>query len=188
MRLLPSLGNFLNVGHARAVQATGRFSVGTVSSSWLVRATDGWLFFKPFVVLCRRSFIALEKIFFFFFLLSSSLSVFPSSHFMRPSWLSIMPLTFLRTDVLPSLRSKPTSWPCFSSSHFAAGSPLKTQGSSRLLSSCDMPSRAALPGRSSEVCPPHPTGEAVGNLYCQITQRLILGEEVQYFQRGKGQY
>lgn len=87
LRLLPSLGNFLNGGHARAVQATGRFSVGTISSSWLVRATDGWLFFKPFVVLCRRSFIALEKFFFFFFFYSHPAS--QSFHHL-PLWVTHM--------------------------------------------------------------------------------------------------
>ena len=67
MRLLPSLGNFLNVVHARDVQVTGRVSMGKISSSWPVRATDRWLCFLNHLLYCVDGALLPWKRFFFSF-------------------------------------------------------------------------------------------------------------------------
>lgn len=101
---------------------------------------------KPFVLLRAQSRIALEKMFFFF------LTLIQLS-------LSIISLLWV-THIIVSRASNPLkNWrlafsvieadflPYFSYSHSAVGSPLKTQGTSHLLSACDIP-HAALGGDS----------------------------------------
>lgn len=100
---------FLNMGHARDVSVTGRFSAGggnyrqlASQSNWLVA-----LFLNHLLSCVDRAVLAWKRFFFFYSHPAQSLHHF--TLWVIPIIVN-HPLTFLRIDVLPSLWSKQT--PC----------------------------------------------------------------------------
>lgn len=177
---------FLNVDYARNVRQVNP-AWGELPASGCSEPPMGASVFKPFVVSCRQFYGPGKD---FFLSLSSSSSVSPSSHVTSHSHNG--PSRFWSSQEL-------ASWPpcdrgrdscLISPSLFAAGSPLKTQGTRHHLSVCDVPSCTALLGHSNEICPPCPTvgGKSKRQPVMSDNTQTNLGAEVQYFQRGDGRY
>lgn len=137
------------------------------------------VFLKPFVVLGTQSLIALERI--FSALLQPRLPVI--SLYESLTQLSVMPPTFSKNRC-PAFSVIEAAFLCYFSSHFAAGSPLKAQDTSHLLSASDIPCSALCADRS-RVCWPRPPRESSHNQGRQEAW-LIVGEKYPHFDRGSG--
>lgn len=146
---------FLNRGHAHDVRKTGRFSAGGGNYRQLARQSN-WLvalFLNHLLSCVDRAVLAWKRFFFFYSHPARSLHHFTfwvihvivkhASDLLKNGCFAF---SVIETDSLPYF------------SHFAAGSPLKTHGTSHLLSACDMPSRATFRGDGSGLWSPR-TGQ-----------------------------
>lgn len=170
---------FLNRGHARDVRETGRFSAGGGNYRQLARQSN-WLvalFLNHLLSCVDRAVLAWKRFFFFYSHPAQSLHHFTFwvIHIIVKHASDLLKNWCFAFSVIEA-----HSLPYFS--HFAAGSPLKTHGTSHLLSACDMPFRAPSMVAAVGSGPPGPaSAERHGQ-----TQRLDLGEELPSFQRGSG--
>lgn len=135
---------FLNMGHARDVRVTGRFSAGGGNCGQLA-SQGNWsvaLFLNHLLSCVDRAVLAWKRFFFFYSHPAQSLHHFTlwvihiivnhASDLLK-NW--CLTFSVIETDSLP-----------YFSSHFAVGSPLKTHSTLHLLRACNIPSHAACHG------------------------------------------
>lgn len=173
----------LTTDHPHDVRVTGGFNAGKISGQLASQNNWSVALFLNHLLCCVDTALLPWKRFFFcthpaqsfhhFTLWVTHIIVSHASDLLK-NW--HLAFSVIEADFLPYLSY---------SSPFVMGSLFKTLGTSHLIIACDIPSHAALHGRS-KVYPPRPTSEARRNQHCQKTQGLIWGGELQYFQGGGG--